>query len=182
MPIIWEIIPAQEALISYDNSTLAVVIAEIIWTMIAMIDNTTVIVQAHPFPFNKPYDTTKYPIPTASTMPPITIPILAKNWVKACNSAAFCTSCSCCCCCCCSWSSDCCCWFITIFSIGTVAKNVPNARNESPLNTNKIPSMIARTAIIVTPNGLSFHWVNLLIRLLYKNTLIKVLENLCAEN
>jgi hypothetical protein len=44
----------------------------------------------------------------------------------------------------------------TISCIGTVAKNVPNARKDSPPNTSRTPSIIARTAIIVTPIGLSF--------------------------
>lgn len=39
-------------------------------------------------------------------------------------------------------------------SIGTDVKNAPNASNASPPNTSKMPPIIARIEIIVTPVGL----------------------------
>ena len=94
-------IPVTKLFVSSKKDALNIlaVTPETIWTAIAIIVNMTVPIQAHTLPFNKPYDTTRYPMPTASTIAPIAIPAPPRNWARACNSAALCKLCCCCCCC-----------------------------------------------------------------------------------
>lgn len=46
---------------------------------IPMQDSTTVIVQAHPFPFSNPYAVTKYAIPNVRSTAPVTADIPTNN-------------------------------------------------------------------------------------------------------
>ena len=130
-----------------DSLNILAVIPETIWTAIAMIVNMTVIIQAHLLPFNRPYDTTRYPMPTASTIAPIAIPTPPRKWARACNSAALCRFCCCCCCCCRCTCSE------MKTSMGAEVKKAPKTTNEIPPKVNIIPPTIVRMAIIVTPIG-----------------------------
>ena len=55
------------------------ILVETTWKIIVTIVIITVIVHAHLLPFNKPLDTTKYPIPTASMIAPKTKPTIPEN-------------------------------------------------------------------------------------------------------
>jgi hypothetical protein len=103
------------------------VIAEIILIAIPIILNMMVIVHAHPLPFNKPYDITRYPIPITNNTAPR--PVNNTPNIDPINADP------------------------SERSAGMLEIIAPRITDEIPANTDIIPTITVRMAIIVTPVG-----------------------------
>ena len=128
------IIPASKELLLLPSILLIVevldtppVIAEIMLIAIPIILIMMVIIHAHPFPLNRPYDITKYPVPITSS----TAPRAAKSTPKTDPMNADPSEISAC----------------------RLEINTPRITDDIPANTDIIPRITVRIAMIVTPVG-----------------------------
>ena len=127
------------------------VIAEITLIAIPMILIMMVIIHAHPFPLNRPYDISKYPIPITNS----TAPRPAKSTPKTDPMNAD--------------PSE--------ISAGRLEINTPRITDDIPANTDIIPRITVRIAMIVTPVGrLVTGEVNLT-----KNHMITMVKNIAVD-
>ena len=117
MPAILPLLDVRKLVVSVSKVRYPKIIIETTSIAIPMNSNTTVIVHAHLFPFNNPYDTTRYPIPTANMI----APIITKPKPMICD----------------------------------INKD-PTAAPPIPAKSNRIPPIIIKMAIIVTPVGRFF--------------------------
>ena len=127
IPAIKELLLFASMLLIVEMLDTAPVIAEITLITIPIIHNMMVIIHAHPFPFNSPCDITKYPIPITSS----TAPRPAKSTPKTDPINAD--------------PSE--------ILAGRLEINTPRIIDDIPANTDIIPRITVRIAMIVTPVG-----------------------------
>ncbi len=151
IPAIKELLLLPSILLIVEMLDTAPVIAEITLIAIPIIHIMIVIIHPHPFPLNRPYDITKYPIPITNS----TAPRAAKSTAKTDPMNAD--------------PSE--------ISAGMLEINMPRIIDDIPANTDIIPRITVRIAMIVTPVG---RLVTGEVKLT-KNHLITIVKNITVD-